>query len=52
MDSVPFSEDKVPLEKLKALENKIDLEDAKKALRDIAKHGTISWEDVKLGLGL
>ena len=35
------------LEVLEAIENEIDLEDAKKALRDIEKHGTISWEEVK-----
>lgn len=40
----------IPLEDLKtleALENRIDLEDVKKALSDIEKQGTISWEDVK-----
>ncbi len=45
----------IPLEDLRALEileNKIDLEDAKKALRDIEKHGTVSWEDTKKELGL
>lgn len=45
----------IPLEDLRALEaieNKIDLEDAKKALRDIEKHGTVSWEDAKRELGL
>jgi prevent-host-death family protein len=45
----------IPLEDLRALEaieNKIDLEDAKKALRDVEKHGTISWEDTKRELGL
>ena len=45
----------IPLEDLRileALENKIDLEDAKKALRDIEKYGTISWEDAKRELGL
>lgn len=45
----------IPLEDLRALEaieNKIDLEDAKKALHDIEKHGTVSWEDVKRDLGL
>jgi len=45
----------IPLEDLRALEaieNKIDLEDAKKALRDIEKHGTVSWEDTKRELGL
>ncbi len=45
----------IPLEDLRvleAIENKIDLEDAKKALRDIEKHGTISWEETKRELGL
>jgi prevent-host-death family protein len=45
----------IPLKDLRALEaveNKIDIEDAKKALRDIEKHGTISWEDTKRELGL
>lgn len=45
----------IPLEDLRALEaieNKIDLEDAKKALRDVEKHGAISWEDTKRELGL
>ena len=45
----------VPLEDLRALEaleNQIDLEDAKKALRDVEKHGTVSWEDTKRELGL
>ena len=45
----------IPLEDLRALEileNKIDLEDAKKVLRDIEKHGTVSWEDTKKELGL
>jgi prevent-host-death family protein len=45
----------IPLEDLRvleALENKMDLEDAKKALRDIEKHGTVSWEDTKRELGL
>lgn len=37
---------------LEAIENRIDLEDAKKALHDIEKHGTISWEDAKRNLGL
>jgi prevent-host-death family protein len=40
------------LRALEALEDKIDLEDAKKALRDVKKHGSISWEDTKRELGL
>lgn len=35
------------LRALEALENKLDLEDAKKAIHDIEKHGTVSWEDTK-----
>ena len=45
----------IPLEDLnalEALENKIDLEDAKKALSDVKKHGTVSWENIKRELGL
>ncbi len=45
----------VPLEDLRALEaleDKIDLEDAKKALRDVEKNGAISWEDIKRELDL
>ncbi len=45
----------IPLEDLRALEaleNKIDLEDAKKVLRDVEKHGAVSWEDIKRELGL
>ncbi len=45
----------IPLADLKTLEmieNKVDLEDAKKALRVIEKHGTVSWEDTKHELGL
>ena len=45
----------IPLEDLRALEafqNKIDLEDAKQALRDVEKHGTVSWEETKRELGL
>lgn len=45
----------IPLEDLRALEaleNKIDLEEAKKALRDVKKYGAVSWEDTKRELGL
>lgn len=45
----------IPLEDLRALEaleNKIDLEDAKKALSDVEKHGTVSWEETKRELDL
>lgn len=40
------------LRALEAIENKIDIEDAKKALRDIEKYGTVSWEEAKRELGL
>lgn len=45
----------IPLDDLRALEyleNKMDLEEAKKALHNIEKDGTISWEDTKRELGL
>jgi PHD/YefM family antitoxin component YafN of YafNO toxin-antitoxin module len=32
------------LETLEAIEDRIDLEDARKALADVKKRGTISWE--------
>lgn len=31
----------------KTIENKIDLEEAKKALRDVERHGSVSWEKIK-----
>ena len=40
------------LRALEAIENKIDIEDAKKALRNIEKYGTVSWEEAKRELGL
>lgn len=40
------------LRALEAIENKIDLEEAKKALHDTEKHGTVSWEQAKRELGL
>jgi len=40
------------LEILEALENRIDLEEAKKALKDIKKNGTVSWKKLKSELGL
>jgi len=45
----------VPMEDLKfleAIEERIDLEDARKALADAKKHGTIPWEKIKRDLGL
>ena len=40
----------IPIEDLRALEeleDEIDVRLAKKALEDVKKHGTVSWEDVK-----
>jgi prevent-host-death family protein len=45
---VPYED----VELLEALEDKKDLEDAKKALREAAKKGTISLEMLKRDLGL
>lgn len=35
------------LETLEAIEDRIDLDDARKALADVNKNGTISWESIK-----
>ncbi|MCK4934609.1 MAG: type II toxin-antitoxin system Phd/YefM family antitoxin [Simkaniaceae bacterium] len=40
------------LEMIEALEDKMDLKDAKNALADTKKRGTVSWKDVKRNLGL
>lgn len=40
------------LEALEAIENKIDLEEARAVLKDIKRNGSISWEDLKNELGL
>lgn len=40
------------LELLERLEDEIDLREAKKALADAHKHGTILWDDAKKELGL
>ena len=40
------------LEALEAIENRVDLDDARKALADSNKHGTISWESIKRKLDL
>lgn len=40
------------LELLELLEDYVDLQAAKKALREARKQGTRSWEDVKAELGL
>jgi len=45
----------VPMEDLKlleALEDRIDLDEARRSLAHAKKHGTIPWEKVKAGLGL
>jgi prevent-host-death family protein len=45
----------VPIEDVKlleALEDKIDLEEARAALAESKKKGTVSWEKVKKELGL
>jgi prevent-host-death family protein len=40
------------LELLERLEDEIDIREAKKALADARKHGTIPWEEAKKDLGL
>ncbi|HEU63775.1 MAG: hypothetical protein KR126chlam4_00227 [Candidatus Anoxychlamydiales bacterium] len=40
------------LEFIEALEDRIDLEDARKALKDIKKQGTVSWKKIKSELGI
>jgi len=45
---VPYED----VELLEALENKKDIEDAKKALKEAAKKGTISLQRLKQELGL
>ena len=40
------------LEALEAIENKIDLEEARAILEDVKRNGGISWEDLKTELGL
>jgi prevent-host-death family protein len=40
------------LETLEAIEDRIDLDDAKKALADAKKNGTTSWESIKKKLEL
>jgi len=45
----------VPIEDLRfleELENRIDLDDARAALAEVRKKGTISWERIKADLGL
>lgn len=40
------------LQVLEAIEDRIDLDDARKALADSKKHGTVSWESIKRKLEL
>ena len=40
------------LEFLEALEDRIDIEDAVKALKDIKKNGSVAWDKVKSNLGI
>ena len=40
------------LETYEALEDRLDLEAARKAMREIEKEGSIPWEDAKRELGL
>ena len=45
----------VPIEDVKlleALEDKIDLDEARAALAEAKKKGTVSWEKIKNGLGI
>jgi len=40
------------LETLESIEDQIDLEDARKALADAKKNGTVAWETIKKKLNL
>jgi prevent-host-death family protein len=40
------------VELLERLESRIDLEDARAALAEVKKKGTVSWEDIKTELNL
>jgi prevent-host-death family protein len=40
------------LELIERLEDEIDIREARRALADVRKHGTIPWEKVKKELGL
>ena len=40
------------LELLQDLENRMDLDEARAALADAKKHGTVSWDKIKADLGL
>lgn len=39
------------LEELEAIQDRIDIEDAKAALAEAREHGTFSWEEMKAKLG-
>ena len=45
---VPISD----LELLEKLEDRLDIDDARKSLEEIEKEGTISWDQLKAELGL
>ncbi len=40
------------VELLERIENRIDLEDARAALAEVKKKGTVSWKAIKAGLNL
>jgi prevent-host-death family protein len=40
------------LELLERLEDRLDMEDARAALKDVKKKGTVSWDKIKADLGL
>lgn len=40
------------LEMIEAIESKIDIEDARKALVDVEENGTIPWEEIRNKLNL
>ena len=44
--------DREDLEALEAIEDRIDLDDAREALADAKKNGTVSWESLKRKLNL
>jgi prevent-host-death family protein len=40
------------IELLEALEDQLDLEEARSSLQDAEEHGTVSWDSIKDRLGL
>jgi len=40
------------LEMIEATESKMNIEDARKALIDVEKHGTVAWEEIRRDLDL